>query len=522
MVKNQEIYTRSLFGGYVMKKYSVLRIVLVILVSLGFSEVFSAARVGGGAAAPAAPVPGYEKDLKRGRDGDDDGGNGKRRKRDDEEEKKAPVEETKGEVKAEEKAGECTLCLEPLDNGEPTRVACIVLNPAGSIVLHKHHKDCFDNWKKVRLEDLEAKSRGPVNPAVYREKRERLVAGNELLCDRHTCKECIINSVKPHTCTACTTVSLQQQLFDIVKREKKEPELTALPKCVELFMQNGVTLDQKITVNETECTLLAGLAGLGACEVWHQFNPAYNFEASKTLVKLLNENKLEEKPIYDAHKASLVACINVGACPDLCYGFTLLHFAAYHGDFATAKLLCEKGADRNIRNLNGFTALIIAVENGYHAIVRLLLRPDAAGRVADRNIRTVKGSTALIFAAWNRHHAIMTLLLEPDAVGRVADMNLQTENGFTALMIAAWGGRHEVANTLLAAGADVTKKLRDGKSLGDIVNEKIKEIKKIAAAAAAAVVPPLTREQINERINEQTQGMQDLLATLTTRYPGAF
>ncbi|CAM9430482.1 unnamed protein product, partial [Heterosigma akashiwo] len=57
--------------------------------------------------------------------------------------------------------------------------------------------------------------------------------------------------------------------------------------------------------------------------------------------------------------------------------------AAYHGKEAVMRMLLDAGADRNIKDNTGRTALAWAAEQGQEAVARLLLEAgadhDAAG-----------------------------------------------------------------------------------------------------------------------------------------------
>ncbi len=73
-------------------------------------------------------------------------------------------------------------------------------------------------------------------------------------------------------------------------------------------------------------------------------------------------------------------------------GITPLMYAALYGDMPSARLLLEMGADPNVRNDAGATALLWAVDDP--AMTRLLLE-----RRADPNVRSLDGRTPLLVAA---------------------------------------------------------------------------------------------------------------------------
>src|ERR1700722_5025404 len=72
-------------------------------------------------------------------------------------------------------------------------------------------------------------------------------------------------------------------------------------------------------------------------------------------------------------------------------GMTALHWAAYHDDLETAKLLVAAKADVKVANRYGVAPLSLACRNGNDAMVELLL--DAG---ADPNIGLSGGETPLM------------------------------------------------------------------------------------------------------------------------------
>lgn len=81
----------------------------------------------------------------------------------------------------------------------------------------------------------------------------------------------------------------------------------------------------------------------------------------------------------------------------------------------------------------------------YTSIVRLLLEKGA-----DINVQDKWGRTALMMAAREGRLELVRLLLDWEA-----DINIRNENGYTAVMLAAWRGHVEVVQALLDRGADV-------------------------------------------------------------------
>ena len=88
-------------------------------------------------------------------------------------------------------------------------------------------------------------------------------------------------------------------------------------------------------------------------------------------------------------------------------------------------------------------ALLEAALQGNEDAVRQALKKGAQINVRDRN-----GKTALILAAENGHLPIIQLLLD-----KGADINMKAYNGKTALSVAAAQGHEKVVETLAKAGS---------------------------------------------------------------------
>ena len=114
-------------------------------------------------------------------------------------------------------------------------------------------------------------------------------------------------------------------------------------------------------------------------------------------------------------------------------------------DDAAAQALVQDGADVNVPQADGTTALHWAVRRDHVDLVDRLLKAGADANAANRY--TV---TPLALAATNGNAAIVGKLL-----GAGAAVNAATPYGETPLMTAARTGNPEVVARLVAAGADV-------------------------------------------------------------------
>lgn len=127
---------------------------------------------------------------------------------------------------------------------------------------------------------------------------------------------------------------------------------------------------------------------------------------------------------------------------------TALMTAAACGSLGVVGLLIDRGADPNIKNEAGWSALLHAVIADRPAIVELLIT-----RGADPDTRDRAGRTALAHAVWNGHNRIAVLLL-----GHGANPNARQRPDDLPPWALAMKCAHldaEVIDTLLAHGADL-------------------------------------------------------------------
>lgn len=127
-------------------------------------------------------------------------------------------------------------------------------------------------------------------------------------------------------------------------------------------------------------------------------------------------------------------------------GSTPLMSAALYGDAESVRLLLEAGADPNIRNAAGATALMWAVDDPDKT--RLLIRSGA-----DVNARSDDGRTPLLIAAtWRGSYEVVRLLLDHQA--NPSSLVNTYRGPMTPLRLAAESGDEAVLRLLLDRGAD--------------------------------------------------------------------
>lgn len=119
--------------------------------------------------------------------------------------------------------------------------------------------------------------------------------------------------------------------------------------------------------------------------------------------------------------------------------------AVYAGHLKALELLLEAGADANSSNALGISVLMLASAGGLPGVVALLLEKGA-----NPNVQDISGRTALMWAAAEGGTpAVVSLLL-----GAGSDINATDRAGQTALLWACRESRTDLVQILLQSGAD--------------------------------------------------------------------
>ncbi|MBV6494884.1 MAG: hypothetical protein LDLANPLL_02921 [Turneriella sp.] len=139
-------------------------------------------------------------------------------------------------------------------------------------------------------------------------------------------------------------------------------------------------------------------------------------------------------------------------------GYTALMYAVNSGAIDVAKFLLDRKSRINLQDRDGYTPLMIAAFRGNQPMMEMLMvyRPDV-------NLKHRSGRTALIMATWKGTPAMMAHLLKVGA--RVNDQDL---DGWTALMFAAHEGNMEKVQLLINARALVKIKNKKGQMAQDL------------------------------------------------------
>ena len=151
---------------------------------------------------------------------------------------------------------------------------------------------------------------------------------------------------------------------------------------------------------------------------------------------------------YQGDLASARLLLRAGATPDKenRYGVTPLALAAGRGNAPIVGALLDAGANANSKLPEGETVLMAAARTGSVSVLKLLLAHGANAGARE----SWRGQTALMWAAAENHPAALHTLIELGA-----NVNERSNTGWSALLFAARTGKAEAVRALLAAGADV-------------------------------------------------------------------
>lgn len=120
------------------------------------------------------------------------------------------------------------------------------------------------------------------------------------------------------------------------------------------------------------------------------------------------------------------------------------------GDIPHCRLLISHGADVDLQDQNGITALMLAIVTNHVSVAFILIDYGA-----DTSIITVEGSSALTLASQRNQISVVEKIIGSFHSSTNKIINLRDGSGETSLMIASSRGHTEIVNLLLEAGAQV-------------------------------------------------------------------
>mmetsp|Transcript_29344 Transcript_29344/g.82764 ORF Transcript_29344/g.82764 Transcript_29344/m.82764 type:complete len:628 (-) Transcript_29344:181-2064(-) len=159
------------------------------------------------------------------------------------------------------------------------------------------------------------------------------------------------------------------------------------------------------------------------------------------------------------------------------FGRAPIHYAAAHGRADVMKVLLGEGAKVKLVDKQRCTPLHYAAAAGHAVCVELLL--DHSPSII--NVREQNGYTALVLASSVGHLNTVKALL-----GRSADFDTPSEEGKTALMMACVNNHPSVVEALVQAGANPDLQESQGEiAVGMTKDEDVQRILQNAMAASS-------------------------------------
>nr|XP_023025928.1 uncharacterized protein LOC111513938 [Leptinotarsa decemlineata] len=164
-----------------------------------------------------------------------------------------------------------------------------------------------------------------------------------------------------------------------------------------------------------------------------------------------NENDESKTLATTQYLVSLGADTNVRDC----YGRTALFPAMSHHSPAVAQFLVDQGCDINVADNNGVTLLHCAAEEDSLKLVKYLI-----GKNVDIQRRDNTGRTALHYAAKNDSIHVVEFLVDQGI-----DINVSDNNGVTILHVVAKSRSIEMINFLIDKKCNIHKRDNQGQTL---------------------------------------------------------
>uniref|UniRef100_H3CQY7 Uncharacterized protein n=1 Tax=Tetraodon nigroviridis TaxID=99883 RepID=H3CQY7_TETNG len=180
-------------------------------------------------------------------------------------------------------------------------------------------------------------------------------------------------------------------------REVRKATPTLLAFLVNLADDNGNTV-LHYSVSHCNYGIVGLLLETGACDVNLQNNAGYTAVMLAALTAPDGPGGMEV-----VRKLMEMGNIHIRSKQT---GQTALHLAVRHGRVVMVRLLLSYGADANIQDHQGTTALMFASERGHTHVARLLLERSHC----DLSLTDKRGRTALSIAMQGSHTDTATLL----------------------------------------------------------------------------------------------------------------
>ena len=293
-----------------------------------------------------------------------------------------------------------------------------------------------------------------------------------------------------------TIITDYHQLHDNIFRECSLLALSAYfgaKRCFNYLLNKGAIIDEetvKFSIMSGEMTIFEKVEEIKGNDLLKHAMLAMKFYQKDILKRIIDRPGIDIKILSDLGTASIkynnipfmlryLANANHGNIDKLdSDDLSVLHYAVAKNNILAVELLLSKGANVNIRGVDGKTPLIISCENGNKDIYDLLIKNHAkihyetegkfnalhsaaAGghklivqSLVEMGVKvnsvSLNGETPLYHAVYFNHIDVVVYLLK-----KGANPNIKTTHSKTCLMVACQFEFTEIAEILLNHGASV-------------------------------------------------------------------
>ena len=179
----------------------------------------------------------------------------------------------------------------------------------------------------------------------------------------------------------------------------------------------------------------------------------FNLNAAPSSLDIEKDLRLL-RAVFEDKPRQVEILIGEGADPDITdyYGISALMYSIQNENDTIMNLLVENGANIDTTDYQGMNALMYALLSGNDTLIYPLIE-----KTTKINQQDIRGNNAMIYAAYSDDIEVAHALYS-----KGANIHVQNQKGITPLMIASSFGNFYMTDFLLFYGADVDTTARDG------------------------------------------------------------
>ncbi|GFR67300.1 ankyrin [Elysia marginata] len=244
---------------------------------------------------------------------------------------------------------------------------------------------------------------------------------------------------------------------------QKDKEDTTRCRILEILVQNGADVNlPSCCANRMTATHFAAKWGYLKClrfltESGADLNMISRYGETALMCAVIQEQVECVKYLVKGMSSSGMNCVDE-------YGMTaLMHAASTEGEqrFVCVQLIVEAGANVDLSNIDGNTALMLAAEEECVKSVEYLAQHTSSWALNHKN---VQGKTALMMLVSVRRSSVANKLCVHHLLKAEPSLSVEDNEGNTALKLAIQAGNVEAVTSLLANGALLNARVNKGRT----------------------------------------------------------